>query len=273
MIIVRPAARLAHDGPVGDVQERPVVAVHPGHDLVTQIEWIRPVAGESRTRCRRTWSTRGRRPRSPAAPARPRTPRPPPFGKGARRRPVAPHGDEPGQALDHVHGGIPADRVVVRSPAAGRRATTIMRVAERVPAQQLAADDVLVDTAGGSADRAARHAPSRRETNASAYGGEARPGLRESAAAARARRIEKTVSRSPCSQMSNRGRLRVRARRSRGPPGRLADVGAAPIGRVGGRVRPKYILVTTRSSRPRRTPRRPDAAPRCHRREPAAGRA
>jgi hypothetical protein len=62
--------------------------------------------------------------------------------------PVPPHGHVPGVALDDVYRRVPAVRVVVVSRREVHEQRPLVRVIERVTAQQFAADDVLVDAAG-----------------------------------------------------------------------------------------------------------------------------
>src|SRR5208283_1987158 len=62
--------------------------------------------------------------------------------------PVPPHGHVPGVALDDVYDRVPAVRLVVVPWRQVHEHRPFVRVAERVAAQQLAADDALVDAAG-----------------------------------------------------------------------------------------------------------------------------
>jgi len=123
--------------------ERPVALVHEGHDLVTQVA---PVSAGAR-----------RVDELAAAERRPGVDERHDARRGGRveeleearpeRGPVAPHVELAGQALDDVDGCVPAVGLVVvagRDPDPERPS---VRVAERVAAEEVALDDVLVEAA------------------------------------------------------------------------------------------------------------------------------
>ena len=135
------AARLAHDPAVRRLGERPVALVDEGDDLVAEVASVAP-------RPRRVDELAAAE-RGPGVheddDARSRELVDQLREVAAERDAVPPHVELAGQPLEDVDGGVAAHGVLV---VAGRHVhpeRPEVRVAERVAAQELALDDVLVE--------------------------------------------------------------------------------------------------------------------------------
>jgi len=144
-----PSARFPGNGPVRGVGDRPVERVHVGDDFVAQVRVIAPGARRVDELAAavggpgvRVHHDRGRR----VAAREHRV-----GGLGERLpegHPIPPHRHMPRVPLDYVHGGVRAVRLVAVAGWRVHEQWPLVRVSQRIVAQQSAADHVLVYPSG-----------------------------------------------------------------------------------------------------------------------------
>ncbi len=154
------ARRLALDAAVPGFGERAVTPVDPRDELVAEVGVVAP--------------DRGRVEELRAAELRPGVDPDDDRGRHvpgcehvvaelrerlcAERRPVAPHVELAGVALDHVDRRVATFRLVLVTRREVDPQGPLVRVAERVPAERLAREDVLVEASGLRVAPGRRHA-------------------------------------------------------------------------------------------------------------------
>ena len=143
------AAGLAADRPVPRRVQRPVVPVDPRDDLVADVGVVAAGAGRVEVLAA---AVRGPRVHEDNDRGRGLAGGEHGVGRLGERlpvgRPVAPDPHVPGEAGDHVDAGVAALRLVVVARRDVHEQGPLVRVVQRVAAQQLAADDVLFQAAG-----------------------------------------------------------------------------------------------------------------------------